>query len=85
MRSIGPDDQLSDYSALGCWVMVPVPETGDSGSRASWVKMIISVGESLNWCFLRHPHGDVLLTVGNKHLEPGKSSGLGVKSHPPKD
>lgn len=42
MKSIGPDDQLSDYSALGCWVMVPVPEAGDSGSRASWVKMIIS-------------------------------------------
>lgn len=30
MKSIGPDDQLSDYSALGCWVMVPVPEAGDS-------------------------------------------------------
>ena len=85
MKSIGPDDQLSDYSALGCWVMATVPETGDSGSRASLVKTIISVGESLNWCFLRYPLGSLLLTVENKHLEPGRSSGLGIKSHPPKD
>lgn len=65
--------------------MVPIPEIGDTGSRAGWVMMIISVGDSLNWSFCRQPRGDVQLTVGYKSLELGRSSRLGIESHPQKD
>lgn len=47
--------------------------------------MIISVGDSLNWSFCRQPRGDVQLTVGYKRLELGRSSRLGIESHPQKD
>lgn len=65
--------------------MIPNPGTGDTGSRAGWVEMIISVGDSLNWSFCRHPCGDMKLTVGYNGLELGESSRLGIKSYPQKD
>lgn len=47
-------------SAVGCWITVLVTEIRDPRSRAVWVKMMISVWDSLNWSFYRF----VQLTVG---------------------
>lgn len=47
-------------SAVGCWITVLVTEIRDPISRAVWVKMMISVWDSLNWSFYRV----VQLTVG---------------------
>lgn len=82
-KSAGPDGQLSDESeegqrvcaltsALGSWVMVPIPEPGNTTRRSDGVETIISGAGSLNWSFCRHPRGDVQLTAGFKGLKLGK-------------